>query len=298
MNIRNLSDKELLNKTKTLVNKERECTYQIIKNFEEIYRRRLFSDLGYPSLFVYATDHLGYSPSQAQRRINAAKLICDLPEVEFLVKKGSMSLSSASSLQSFIKLENKNRVRAMDKEEKLDLALKIEGKSARETERILKEQSSDTFNVPRETKRAIKGTRIQIKFSMEEKEYDELIELMERFNIDNIEEMIIKLKNLAKVNDEKDKKTPPKPKRVTKPTKIQNSRYIPKAVKRQVEKRANQKCEICGSKHNLQFDHHMPFAKGGTNDIENIRLLCRSCNQRWAIKEFGLKKMKRFINPL
>jgi len=38
-------------------------------------------------------------------------------------------------------------------------------------------------------------------------------------------------------------------------------------------------CRNCGSREELQFDHVIPLARGGSNTAENIELLCRKCNQ-------------------
>ncbi|MEK7357433.1 MAG: HNH endonuclease [Bdellovibrionota bacterium] len=38
-----------------------------------------------------------------------------------------------------------------------------------------------------------------------------------------------------------------------------------------------------------------PFALGGSNDLENLRLVCRSCNQRSAIEVYGAKKMESYL---
>ena len=66
-------------------------------------------------------------------------------------------------------------------------------------------------------------------------------------------------------------------------------------IKRQIWKRDENKCSNCGSTYALEEDHRVPKAKGGEYTLENMRLLCRSCNQRAAIKHYGTKKMEEFL---
>lgn len=37
-------------------------------------------------------------------------------------------------------------------------------------------------------------------------------------------------------------------------------------------------CSWCGSAADLTVDHILPLVYGGTNDLVNLRVLCRSCN--------------------
>jgi hypothetical protein len=65
-------------------------------------------------------------------------------------------------------------------------------------------------------------------------------------------------------------------------------------VKKEVWER-DQKCVNCGSMHALEVDHIVPKSAGGSDDPENLRLLCRSCNQRAAISYFGERKMGHYL---
>ena len=57
------------------------------------------------------------------------------------------------------------------------------------------------------------------------------------------------------------------------------SRRISQDVKDKVWNRDGGKCVQCGSNENLEFDHIIPFSKGGANTYRNLQLLCESCNR-------------------
>lgn len=60
----------------------------------------------------------------------------------------------------------------------------------------------------------------------------------------------------------------------------QRTRNIPASIKRIVWDRDGGKCVLCGNSEYLEFDHEIPFSRGGSNSTENIRVLCRNCNQK------------------
>lgn len=57
-----------------------------------------------------------------------------------------------------------------------------------------------------------------------------------------------------------------------------NSRHIPDHVRQAVWQRDQGRCVRCGATSYLEFDHIIPFSKGGANTEGNVRLLCRKCN--------------------
>ena len=59
-----------------------------------------------------------------------------------------------------------------------------------------------------------------------------------------------------------------------------DSRYIPSEVKQAVYERDQGRCVICGSMKELEYDHIIPFSRGGANSVGNVQLLCRTCNRQ------------------
>lgn len=55
-------------------------------------------------------------------------------------------------------------------------------------------------------------------------------------------------------------------------------RIISEDVRNDLLKKAGHKCELCMSCEKLEIDHIIPFALGGSTSIDNLRILCKSCN--------------------
>ena len=78
------------------------------------------------------------------------------------------------------------------------------------------------------------------------------------------------------------------------------SRYIPRAVVREVHARDGGRCTFvsadgrrCSERGFLEFHHHsVPYAKGGEATAENLRLACRAHNALFAERDFGKSVMR------
>ena len=57
-------------------------------------------------------------------------------------------------------------------------------------------------------------------------------------------------------------------------------KHIPKAVRDAVMERDNYTCVYCGSTNNPELDHNEAHANNGSDEIDNLQVLCKSCNRR------------------
>ena len=103
--VKKMSDPQLLAHTDKLVSEERRITLEVLQHLREIEVRRLFVDLGFDSMYKYCIQRLKYSEGEAQRRLSAARLLRELPEIESQIKNGDLNMTNLSAVQSFIRAE-------------------------------------------------------------------------------------------------------------------------------------------------------------------------------------------------
>jgi HNH endonuclease len=79
---------------------------------------------------------------------------------------------------------------------------------------------------------------------------------------------------------------------------------IPAAVRRAVWERDQGRCAwpldaggCCGSTHQLELDHVVPWARDGEPTVENLRLVCHRHNLLAARRAFGTRVMARYASP-
>ncbi len=264
MNLKHLTDSTLLKDIKKLVQRERETTTEILHHIKEISHRKLFSDLKYASLFDYCVKELGYNEASAHRRIESAKLLNEMPEIEEQIELGLLNLTNIAKAAQFIK-ENE----VVEIEQKKEILKQLENLSTRECEKKLNEMIQ-----PNVEKR--------VRISILEKTHNELFKVRGFIGKNmNFDELINLLITNTKERIEKNKFK--QNSGVSSLSAQKAGRVISASLKREVYLQ-DKKCVKCGSTHHLNYDHRKPFALGGKTNAENVRLLCFNCNQRGRIK--------------
>ena len=126
MELRTLSNAELVNRFGKIVQTERKITHLVLECISEIDIRKIYLERAYPSLFEFLTKVFGYSPSAAVRRIESARLLREVPEIAVKIEEGSLNLSQLSQVQQAIRITQKQESRKIPTDEKRQLLKKIE----------------------------------------------------------------------------------------------------------------------------------------------------------------------------
>jgi hypothetical protein len=289
-------------------------TVDVLRHIREIEVRRLFIDLGYSSMYAYCLKRLKYSEGQASRRLASARLLTELPEIEKRIEDGDLSLTNLSKIQSFVRAE-KSANFGLSKDEKLELISEFENKSTRQVEDELLQRSHQPALLAEKFHRSsaiLNQEFIKFEALIGPEQQDLLQEFKNLYAHDLQDQSSHSILTflLQKAVQHKKKKLGliPKPLKdnallpsapKVKDGKVVSARKPLKiSVKKIVWQRANACCEHvdsksqkrCSSKYALEADHIISIALGGTDEVENLRLLCRSHNSRRAIKTFGICK--------
>jgi hypothetical protein len=142
-----MSNEELHEHLKNRSNEERKLTHHILQLISEVDQRKLYLRMAYSSLFDYLTKELGYSAGSAQRRIDSARLLRQVPNLGNKIEDGSLNLSQMSQVQRTLRLARKHDNTELLPNEKEILLEKLQYKSGSETELILAQE----FDLPIES---------------------------------------------------------------------------------------------------------------------------------------------------
>ncbi len=315
MSLTQISNQELISRMEKLVRTERKITHLVLLHIVEIEDRKLYAKLGYDGMYSYLTKGLGYSESSAYRRLQSARLLRKVPEIAVKVEEGKLNLSQLTQVQKSLREQTPSGGQALTPSATLEVLEKIENKSAFETEKVLASEFNRPVQV-HEAVRPQKDDSVRIELTFTKEQFAELeqaksllshvchegnwseviSQLAKEFNRKKLSPAKVVMGNVEKNNDltkTQTEKLQSKQRQLTQSFATKKSQeakrprqYISIEIKRALFKKSNGCCEFtdqktgkrCDSKYQLQIDHIRPWSLGGSNQIENLRLLCRTHN--------------------
>lgn len=284
MDFKTLSNFDLLNRLDTMVQAEKRLTAEIIEFVKEVDRRKLYLDLGYTSLFQFMTERLGYTPGSAQRRIDSARMLKDLPELKEQLKSGDLNLMQVSILARAVREKEKTSPVSVDQKREVLQAI--------QSQDILKSELTiaKMLDVPiktKETKRLQQDESLRFEVTLSKSQaalLDQVKSLISHTHPNpDVAEILEYL--ARKFVEQKLGRTEMKVSTSTAKMAVsKNPKYISARTRKQLLEQ--QPCcqwktagDICGSRHQLQIDHIQPIWAGGKSEPENLQVLCAVHNR-------------------
>lgn len=311
-----LKDDALLTETIHASSREKTATLELLEYLAEVDRRKAFAIGAFSSLFDYVVRGLGYSETQAAERVNTVRLMRSLDPVWDHLQSGALNLTNAAKIQRHFQAEKK-LAQDLPIEQKLELVEQCLHQPKREVEKILLAEASEPVAAAMSERiRLITPERVELKFCIEDRTRSKLDRVRELVGTQTLEAIFDAALDAYLAQEEQRRQTgraarsrtaesakqapartksalPAKsPSRPSAPPARGQTRYIPIQVRRSIYRRAGSQCEYrceqsgerCPSRYRLQFDHIVPYSKGGLTEIHNLRLLCPEHNQRMAIQ--------------
>lgn len=326
LELRNLSNAEVISRLESLVKSEKETTTEVIRHLAEVDRRRLYAELGYSSLFDYAVRNLGYSNSAATRRIKVARAAKKLPELFGYLEEDKVTLSSLNVVSDLLLGDNGKQVlkdivnKSKDETEWLVASYHPVNRIRDKVEKVLVGQvpTGQRNLFISDENSSYNRRELDEKFKFSFSANQEFLEKLKRVqdlrfagNAGDISletifgealDLVIK-KYCPKERQERReaRKAKRELKRVLFKKKPFNPRHIPLWLRDEILKRDNYECSYegtngkCRCTVGLEIDHIVPFAKGGKTEISNLRVLCSTHNFLAAYQEFGMEFISQKI---
>lgn len=322
-----LSHESLHLQTLDAARKEKSATLALLQFLKQIDERRTYAVLGYPSLFKYIEEGLGYSPAQASDRVSATRLLRRVPVVAEKLSSGEHTLTSIAKVASHVRRENLTAPEASaliletanqtiaSLEKHLLGSASIEPPKLERVKIISQELTRLTFDVDEEFMimvqrvRELKGNPALSVSQVFTSAMKEFIQKREVSKVTKTSEVTVNnaLHELNKSEPNESTTSVAEVKEAIRP--ISATRYIRLQVRRVVRMRAQDRCEFvystlnqhptshkrCDSRSGLQFEHITPFAMGGANTEGNLKLYCPAHNRLSALQAYGREKMEPFL---
>lgn len=304
-----MTSHQIADKLSESIRRERDSTNETLLLISMAMETRAYLDLGYPSMFDWLVRGFKYSGSSAYRRINAAKVLRAVPQLPRKLSEGKVNLTTVSKAEAIVRAHEKATGTKISKRELGKVIEHIEDKSVQDAERTLYALFPEAVGAINQDRKVVISkdlTRHHLTFDRETTANLERAKevLSNKFpGATDAEVIAYSLKFLLEGLD-------PLRKRSEAPSSTQSVSTVVTecakpsraTIRKKVIEAAEASCQfqdpitgkVCGSKHQLEIDHIIPKAMGGTDDPENLRVLCKQHNLHAAEKIFGRRLIDKF----
>lgn len=275
---------EIKNQIGRLAQTERSITVELVEFIRLAMEQNSFRDFGRANIFLWLTLDFGFSKAAAYRRISAARVLRAVPEASEKLEKGALNLTTIAQAQTVFRAQEKISGEQVSAEVKAEVLEKMENQSSEEAERTLRGLFPETASPVRQEKRTVINeelTRHAFNFDREaEENLKRLKEMLSHQFPDGLDAEVIAhaLKFMLEKMDNLQ----------TKRAKI--LREADGCCTYQDAKTG----KVCGTRYQVQVDHVIPKALGGSDEPENLRALCREHNLMEAERLLGKEKMAKY----
>lgn len=283
-----MTNQEIEMKFGELVKTERKITHRVLQYINLIEDRKIHLR-AHSSMQSFLMQKHGYSSGSAGRRIAAARLLRAVPQAGEKIQTAAVNLTTLSQAQTFVRAEEKRTGQRLSKEAKADVIEKIADKTEDEVQKQLFEIFPEAQINKKDVIKAAGADKHRLSADISGKA---------KANVDRIKELMSHVDHEISISDLLETITEAyleknDPLRKVDQPRESGADSIPAATRRHVRQRDNDECQWegdgkkCRSRFQIEIDHVIPRAHGGTHDPTNLRCLCRVHNQVYARQIFG-----------
>jgi hypothetical protein len=276
----------------------------------EIENRKEYSGQGFDGLYSFCIKTFGWSESQTATRTQAMYAVRTVPDLKQKIDDGTMSVTTIAQVERYIRQEQVEAGTNPTPEDRRSIFESFSNKTSTEVRNEIAERKGGRIKLKlhleldEEAEELWKEVRNQSAHSTQGSALNCLKVLMRsylekkcvrsgRSGNTNIHKSGTQESSTQESSGASQSSHAQQLRRTTSSLTKVSPRFIPAATRRAIYEKSSHQCENCGSRHALQIDHIHPVAKGGTNDPDNLRVLCRNCNLSRARQIFQRASIAR-----
>jgi hypothetical protein len=327
MKVTDLTDTLLLESLRSLVGQGRGVLARLLAHLVEVEERRLHLEAACPSMLDFCVHRLGMSEDEACRRIDAARLAHRFPDLLVRIERGELTLTTVGLLRKALTASSYDElvVAAAGKTKREVQALLAKRSPAPDVPAVITAipaqaaiPTGDDVRcaAPGPAPAVARGsqlvplseTRHKVQFTASDalrRKLERAQDLMRHANADGDLAVVVE-RAVDLLLERLEKQRLGKSLRPRKPRMDDAGAGagagVSRATRRAVFERDGERCTFtdgdghrCSATTWLELDHVNPRARGGSDDVGNLRVRCRAHNLLYAERTFGRQHVERKI---